>query len=68
MAAKKKKKVEVDYAAIEKEDTVLVALLERYWKLIKTEEIGKTQSVTKAIDKLEFAINKRKQEIKDENT
>ena len=65
MAAKKKKVVDIE--SIEKEDTILVALLERYWKLIKTEEIGKTLSVTKAIDKLEVAINKRKQEIKDEN-
>ena len=65
--ASKKKKFEVDYTTLEKEDTIFVALLERYWKLIKTEDIGKTLSVTKAIDKLEEAINKRKQEIKDEN-
>lgn len=66
--AAKKKKVEVDLVSIEKEDVVLISLMERYWKLIKTEEIGKTESVTKALDKLEEAINKRKQEIKDENS
>ena len=65
MAAKKK--IKVDYITIEKEDTILVALLERYWKLVKIENIGKTLAITKAVDKLEEVINKRKQEIKDEN-
>jgi hypothetical protein len=65
MAAKKK--IKVDYITIEKEDTILVALLERYWKLVKIENIGKTLAITKAVDKLEEFINKRKQEIKDEN-
>jgi len=65
MAAKKK--IKVDYITIEKEDTILIALLERYWKLVKIEDIGKTLAITKAVDKLEEFINKRKQEIKDEN-
>ena len=64
----KKKKIEVDYTVIEKEDAILSALLERYWSLIKTEVIGKTLGVTKSIDKLEEAINKRKQELRDENS
>ena len=60
MAAKKK--IKVDYITIEKEDTILVALLERYWKLVKIENIGKTLAITKAVEK---KINKLTQEQAD---
>jgi hypothetical protein len=61
MATKKIKKIQpVDID--EDEDVILTSLMDRYWNLIKTEEIGKTSGVTKAIDKLEEVINKHKKD------
>ncbi len=61
MATKRNKKVtsqDID----EDEDVILTSLMERYWNLLKTEEILKTHSVTRAIDKLEEVINKHKKD------
>jgi hypothetical protein len=54
MAAKRKKKVEPEPV-----DEVLVSLRERYFKLYKKENIGKTPELTKVIDKLEEAIKQK---------
>lgn len=57
MAAKRKKKVDT-------EDEILVSLKERYFRLIKNENIGKTHQLTLVIDKLESVIRKRMEELK----
>jgi hypothetical protein len=41
-----------------KDDTIIKALLEKYWRLIKTENIGSTPGITKELDNLEQAIRK----------
>lgn len=66
MATKKIKKVE-PVEIDEDDDTILTSLMERYWRLIKTEEICKTDSVTRAIDKLEEVINEHKKNKLNEN-
>ncbi len=48
---------------IVEEDEVLATLKERYFKLLKTEDIPRTPSLTLKIDKLEEAISKRKNEL-----
>lgn len=61
MATKKNKKIisqDIDGDG----DVILTSLMERYWNLIKTEEIPKTPSVTRAIDKLEEVIDKYKKD------
>lgn len=63
MAAKKKPK---DYSVHYEQDEALIALKERYFKLLKTEEYPKTPQITATLDKLEKAINKRKEEIVNE--
>ena len=61
MAAKKK--IKKDLKVLMEEDDILVSLKERYFKLLKTEDIGKTPKLTSTIDKLEETINKRIQEL-----
>ena len=61
MAAKRKKKL--DPVTLWEQDEVLIALKERYFKLVKQETIGKTPQLTATIDKLETAINARKEEL-----
>lgn len=65
MATKRKKKL--DSVSLWEQDEVLIALKERYFKLLKKENIGKTPQLTATIDKLEVAINARKQEVVNEN-
>jgi hypothetical protein len=47
-------------------DTIYQALKEKWFELAATEKIGYTKELTKRIDKLQQAIVKRKQDIKDE--
>lgn len=47
------------------EDEVLIALKERYFKVYARENIGKTPEITKTLDKIQDAINKRIGELKD---
>lgn len=61
MATKKITKI-ISQDLEEDEDVILTSLMERYWNLIKTEEISKTPSITRAIDKLEEVINKHKKD------
>lgn len=58
MAAKRKKKVESEPVPVEP-DEVLISLKERYFRLYKKENIGKTPELTKIIDKLEEAIKQK---------
>jgi hypothetical protein len=61
MSAKKKKPEDID--TLIENDVVLGSLKERYFKLLKKEDIGKTPQVTELIDKIELAVMKRKEEI-----
>jgi hypothetical protein len=61
MAAKRKKKL--DSVSLWEQDEILIALKERYFKLLKKEVVGKTPQLTATIDKLETAINARKDEV-----
>jgi hypothetical protein len=66
MATKRKKKI--DPVTLWEQDEVLIALKERYFKIIKKENIGKTPQITATLDKLELAINTRKTEVINENS
>jgi hypothetical protein len=66
MAAKRKKKL--DSVTLWEQDEVLIALKKRYFKLLKKEVIGKTPRLTATIDKLEVAINTRKDDVINENS
>jgi hypothetical protein len=66
MASKRKNKV--DPNILWDQDEVLIALKERYFKLLPKEEFGKTSQLTATIDKLEVAINKRKEEVVSEHS
>lgn len=66
MATKRKKKI--DPHTLWDQDEVLIALKERYFKLLPREDFGKTPQLTSTIDKLAIAINKRKEEIINEHT
>ena len=66
MSVKRNKKI-VSQDIDEDEDIILTSLMERYWNLIKTEEISKTHSVTRSIDKLEEVINKHKKDKLNQN-
>jgi hypothetical protein len=41
-----------------KNNVILTALLDRYWKVIAKEDIGKTPDLTKEADELELEIRK----------
>ena len=60
MAAKKKK---VNIETLIEQDETLIALKERYFKLLKTEDIGKTPKTTKILDNIESAIQSRIEEL-----
>lgn len=45
------------------EDEVLTSLKGRYFKLLVKENLGHTKEITKRLDNLEKAINKRKEEL-----
>jgi|APGre2960657404_1045060.scaffolds.fasta_scaffold239792_2 hypothetical protein len=64
MAAKKKKKLDPEF--LYSQDEIMISLKERYFKLLKTEDIPKTPQLTSTIDKLELAIKQRKEEILDD--
>ena len=49
--------------AIMANDETLSALKERYFKLAKQEDMGKTKEITKKLDDLEKSINTRKEEL-----
>lgn len=49
--------------AIIANDEILSALKERWFKLAKQEDIGKTKEITKKLDELEESINGRKEEL-----
>jgi hypothetical protein len=66
MATKRKKKI--DPNTLWDQDEVLIALKERYFKLLPKEDFGRTPQLTSTIDKLEIAINKRKEEILNEHS
>lgn len=66
MAAKKKKIKNVEI--LFEQDETMIALKERYFKLLLKENIGKTPQLTKTIDNVEGAIYKRKEEIINENS
>jgi hypothetical protein len=66
MAPKNKNKVNAE--TLIEQDEILISLKERYFKLLKNEVIGKTTQLTSTIDKIELAINKRKEEIINENS
>jgi len=63
MAAKKKK---VNIEDLYSQDEVLIALKERYFKILPKENFGKTPQLTNTLDKIEGAINKRKDELLNE--
>jgi len=67
MATKRKKKIS-DPHIIWEQDEILISLKERYFKLIKQENIGKTPGVTATLDKLEATIEQRKEELINEST
>jgi hypothetical protein len=56
----------LDFEIIIEMDTIYQALKEKWFELAATEKIGYTKELTKRIDKLQQAIVKRKQDIKDE--
>jgi len=62
MSAKKKTKTMVNEDLYEQDET-LIALKERYFKLLRQENYPKTKQLTNTLDKLEVAINSRKLEI-----
>lgn len=66
MATKRKKKL--DPVSLWEQDEILIALKERYFKLIVRENMGKTPQITASLDKLEKTINARKEEIVNENS
>ena len=49
--------------AIIENDETLSALKERWFKLAKLENMGKTKEITKKLDDLEKSINARKEEL-----
>ena len=49
--------------AIIENDEALSALKERWFKLAKREDFGKTKDITKKLDDLETSINSRKEEL-----
>jgi len=57
-----KKKINID--TLIEQDEVLIALKDRYFKISVKEDFGKTPQLTNTLDKLEGAINKRKEELK----
>lgn len=63
MSAKKKTKNVVDEVSLFEQDETLIALKERYFKLIPQEDYPKTKQLTDTLDKLEAVINLRKMEI-----
>ncbi len=65
MAAKKKKN-KVNVEVLYEQDEVLIALKERYFRLLKKEDIGKTPQLTTVIDKLEQTISHRMEELRNE--
>ncbi len=67
--AARKKKVDVIEPAVDIEllcqiDDTYLSLVEKYFELALTEKIGLTKVITAKLDKLEIAIAKRKEEIK----
>ena len=68
MAAKKKIRKEIDEFSLYEQDEILIALKERYFKLLIREDFGKTKQITDTLDKLEIAINTRKEIIINEIT
>jgi predicted RNA-binding protein with EMAP domain len=64
MAAKKKVTKKVNIQTLMDQDETLIALKERYFKLLKTEDIGKTPKLTKVLDNLETVIDNRIEELK----
>jgi hypothetical protein len=61
MAAKKKK---MNIEKLYSEDELMIALKERFFKLYAREDIGKTQNLTTTIDKVQAAIFKRMEELR----
>ena len=61
MAAKKKK---MNIETIMEQDEILVSLKDRFFRLYCREDIGKTPQLTSTIDKIEGAVNKRIEELK----
>ena len=63
MAAKRKKK-EVSMDILIEENEVLKSLKERFFKLYKKEDIGKTPQLTATLDKIQSAILNKIEELK----
>jgi hypothetical protein len=64
MASKRIKKVKVEVEPEVVVDDTLISLKDRYFKLYKRENIGRTPELTKIIDKLEEAIKQKSKETK----
>jgi hypothetical protein len=64
MAAKRKKKINVD--TLVEQDEISISLKERYFKLLKKENFGKTPNTTQILDKLEITIKERKEQLQNE--
>jgi hypothetical protein len=56
----------LDVEIIIEMDTVYQALKEKWLELAATEKIGFTKELTKRLDKLQLAIAKRKEDIRNE--
>lgn len=56
----------LDVEIIIEMDTIYQALKEKWFELAAKEKIGFTKDLTKRIDKLQSAIDKRRQDIKNE--
>lgn len=59
--------VPLDIEIIIEMDTVYQALKDKWFELAATEKIGFTKELTKRLDKLQLAIEKRKEDIKNEH-
>jgi hypothetical protein len=60
MSSKKKK---MDTITLLTEDTTLINLKERYFRLYAREIASKTKELARQLDELEITINKRKEEL-----
>ncbi len=57
---------QLDIDIIIEMDTIYQSLKDKWFELAAKEKIGYTKDLTKRLDKLQQAIEKRKQDIKDE--
>ena len=64
MPAKKKK---INSEILFEQDTILISLKERYFRLYAREMLTNTKDLTKLLDELEVTINNRKEELTNGN-